>query len=245
MGDEPYGQLWKLRTSALRRYRRLQRLLSVTTVTCSYFGARFSIDIRDLIGFEIATGRLEFGDIIKMLAACARVRPSIFIDVGANVGLYSCIAGAHQIAPRIVAFEPDPRNFAGLQRNIALNGFTSLIEARQQAIGETERDALLFAAPAANSGLSAISSAGTQSVRMITLDSAFPLRGETIAIKIDIEGHEPSALAGASRLFGENAGLALIEARDDQAAKSTADFIMPLGWKLTERHGINLFFEKT
>jgi len=136
MARTPYGELWKLRTSALRRYRRLQRSLGITAVTCSYFGTRFNVDIRDLMGFEIATGRLEFGDIRRFLAACSRLRPSIFIDVGANVGLYSCIVGTHRVASRIVSFEPDPRNFAGLLRNIALNRCEKLIEARPQAVGE-------------------------------------------------------------------------------------------------------------
>src|SRR5262249_19966821 len=192
MGSAPYGRLWKLRTSGLRRYRRLQRSLSVTTVTCRYFGSRFKVDIRDLIGFEIATGRLEFGDITKFLAACLRLQPTIFIDVGANIGLYSCIAALHRVAPRIVAFEPDPRNFAGLVQNLAINKCDNLIDARPHAVGEAEGDGFLLIAPLANSGLSAIGPTGTYRVRVTSLDRTFTLRGETVAVKIDVEGHEPS-----------------------------------------------------
>jgi FkbM family methyltransferase len=244
MGSTSYGRLWKLRTSALRRYRRLQRSLSITTVTCRYFGAWFSVDIRDLIGFEIATGRLEFGDITKFLATCARLRPSIFIDVGANIGLYACIAATHRVAPQIVAFEPDPRNFAGLKRNIELGKFDSLIEARPEAVGEAEGDVFLLVAPRANSGLSAIRPDGTHRVRATSLDCAFTLRGETIAVKIDVEGYEPSVLRGAAGLFSDNHGFALIEARDDAAALSTTEFMRSRGWPLIERHGLNLMFEK-
>jgi FkbM family methyltransferase len=243
MKPAPYGQLWKLRTSTLRRYRRLQRSLGVTTVTCSYFGARFCVDIRDLMGFEIATGRLEFGDIGKFLAACSRLRPSIFIDVGANVGLYSCIAGTHRVAPRIVAFEPDPRNFAGLVRNIALNKLDDLIEARPHAVGDVEGDGSLFIAPLANSGLSTIRPDGTHRVRVTPLDSALRLSGETIAVKIDVEGHEPSVLRGANSLFSDNYGFAMIEAHD-AAVLSTTDFMKSRGWLLIERHGLNLMFER-
>jgi len=245
MGSSPYGRLWKLRTSGLRRYRRLQRSLSVTTVTCRYFGARFSVDIRDLIGFEIATGRLEFGDITKLLSACGRLRPSIFIDVGANIGLYSCIAGHHRVAPRIVAFEPDPGNFSGLVRNIALNKLGSLIEARPDAVGEAEGEAYLLAGPLANSGLSAIRPDGTHRVRVTALDRTFALHGETIAVKIDVEGDEPSVLRGATSLFSDNRGFALIEALGDAAARSTTEFMRSRGWPLIERHGINLMFERT
>ena len=243
MKPAQYGQLWKFRTSALRRYRRLQRSLGVTTVTCGYFGARFCVDIRDLMGFEIATGRLEFGDIRKFLAACSRLRPSIFIDVGANVGLYSCIAGKHRVAPRIVAFEPDPRNFAGLARNITLNKFDDLIEPRPNAVGDVEEDAFLLIAPLANSGLSTIRPDGTHRVRVTPLDCTFALRGETIAVKIDVEGHEPSVLRGAKSLFSDNCGFAMIEAHG-AATSSTTEFMRSRGWHLIERHGLNLMFEK-
>jgi FkbM family methyltransferase len=244
MGPASHGRLWKLRTSALRRYRRLQRSLDVTTVTCRYFGARFSVDIRDLMGFEIATGRLDFGDITRFLAACVRLRPAIFIDVGANVGLYSCIAGTHRAAARIVAFEPDPRNLAGLTRNIALNRLDDLIEARPQAVGEAEGEALFHVAPLANSGLSAIRPDGTHRVRVTSLDRAFPLRGETIAVKIDVEGHEPSVLRGAQDLFSHNRGFALIEAHGDDAVLATTEFMQSRAWALVEQHGLNLMFER-
>jgi len=245
MGNEPYGPLWKLRTSALRRFRRLQRALGITTVTCTYFGARFAVDTRDLVGFEIATGRLEFGDILKVMAACERIRPSIFIDVGANIGLYSCIAGAHRLAPRIVAFEPDPANYSALQRNIALNGSAGLIEARPEAVGAAEGEARLAVAPDFNRGLSAIRLDGAHPVHVTSLDREISLQGATIAVKIDVEGHEPSVLAGATRLLAENRGFAMIEGHTDECIRSTAAFMQARGWALMERHGINLLFEKT
>lgn len=45
------------------------------------------------------------------------------LDVGANIGYYSVLA-AHLVGPqgRVVAFEPEPDNFALLQANIELNG---------------------------------------------------------------------------------------------------------------------------
>ncbi|MCX2981718.1 FkbM family methyltransferase [Halieaceae bacterium IMCC14734] len=48
-----------------------------------------------------------------------------FLDVGANIGYYSVLA-AHLVGPqgRVVAFEPEPANFALLQDNIQLNQLT-------------------------------------------------------------------------------------------------------------------------
>jgi FkbM family methyltransferase len=53
----------------------------------------------------------------------SELRPSdVFYDIGANVGLYSCLA-ADVIGPKVVAFEPHPKNADRLARNAAINEF--------------------------------------------------------------------------------------------------------------------------
>ncbi len=46
----------------------------------------------------------------------------VFIDIGANVGMYSIWAAA-MTGARVVAFEPESQNYAMLNRNIYANGF--------------------------------------------------------------------------------------------------------------------------
>jgi FkbM family methyltransferase len=48
-------------------------------------------------------------------------RPFVFVDVGANVGLFSLYVAATARAARILAIEPEPGNFARLAFNIAAN----------------------------------------------------------------------------------------------------------------------------
>jgi hypothetical protein len=110
-------------------------------------------------------------------------------------------------------------------------------------VGDVEEDALLLIAPLANSGLSTIRPDGTHRVRVTPLDRTFKLRGETIAVKIDVEGHEQSVLEGAKSLFSDNCGFAMIEAHD-AAVRSTTEFMQSRGWPLIEQHGLNLIFEK-
>jgi FkbM family methyltransferase len=51
-----------------------------------------------------------------------------FIDVGANIGLYS-LAAARIVGPdgRVLAFEPSPRERGLLERNVARNSLTQVV----------------------------------------------------------------------------------------------------------------------
>src|SRR5882672_8546968 len=46
------------------------------------------------------------------------LKPTTFIDIGANAGLYSCIAVTAGGIPKAIAFEPDHRNSAMMQANL-------------------------------------------------------------------------------------------------------------------------------
>ena len=65
----------------------------------------------------------------------ARVRPDAnVIDIGANIGLFSLLAA--QKAATVLAFEPEPGNFAILQKNCRLNAARN-VTARQLAVSGT------------------------------------------------------------------------------------------------------------
>lgn len=59
-------------------------------------------------------------------------RPGTLIDVGANLGLVS-IPVLEQSGSIGIAFEPEPRNFAYLERNVARHGLSARLELRQTA----------------------------------------------------------------------------------------------------------------
>src|SRR5260370_37323057 len=120
--------LGKLQTSVLKRRVRFVRWLahvqghSKALMACRYFGADFVVMPGEVIADEIAIRRYEWWQLTMMLMACRRYRPDVFIDVGANIGLYTCVLGRAQAAPRLLAFEPDGQNFARLSENIERNG---------------------------------------------------------------------------------------------------------------------------
>jgi len=65
------------------------------------------------------------------------VRPSVFIDIGANIGYYTLLA-ASQGVPRLVAVEASPRIAASLQRNVVLNGLSSRVKIIPAAVSDRE-----------------------------------------------------------------------------------------------------------
>src|SRR4051812_3799262 len=108
----------KFRTSLLKRdlllrktLARLARRGSVPPIVRRYFGADFLVFPGELVSEEIAINRFEWREITMMLAACAHHRPDLFVDVGANIGLYACIVGRARLASRVVAFEPEAQNY--------------------------------------------------------------------------------------------------------------------------------------
>jgi FkbM family methyltransferase len=119
-------------------------------------------------------------------------RNEVFVDCGAYDG--DTIAEfrretSDQFA-RIVAFEPDPKNFAVLKSSV--NG-DPRITLQPYATG-ARRETVRFILGGTGSR---ISSTGTCEVQVITLDEALDGIAPTY-MKFDIEGGEPDALEGGS-----------------------------------------------
>jgi FkbM family methyltransferase len=127
-----------------------------------------------------------------------------FIDVGANVGFYSLVLSALQPGLRVIAFEPNPKNFQILEANARLNRFEQLA-CVPRAVSDTEGTAVLYLSP---SDMSASlekdfdPTLGTAlNVTTTTLDAYLaqsPLPGRLV-IKVDVEGHEAAFFKGAEQ----------------------------------------------
>jgi FkbM family methyltransferase len=75
----------------------------------------------------------------------------LVLDIGANQGFFSCYA-AH-FGADVIAFEPDPRHFALLERNLSRNGLSSQVSARQQAVGAETGTVDFFISPMIGGGM--------------------------------------------------------------------------------------------
>jgi FkbM family methyltransferase len=124
---------------------------------------------------------------------------AICVDIGANVGLYTCLAAS--LGTPVIAIEPLPRNLELLHRNLAANGFTS-VEVLPLGLSNEMGTRRLFGTGGCASfapGWAGSSGKRFQSVQVSTLDSivtGLPKRGPML-IKMDVEGFELEVLSGS------------------------------------------------
>lgn len=145
-----------------------------------------------------------------------------FWDVGANIGVYTLTA-AGLVGPtgRVVAFEPAAHAWQALNDNVALNPGRA-IRLVPLALSDHSGQATLHRRAAyADGGASLIPRQGyhqeTETVATLPLDDFLAQSGEPSPsfLKIDVEGHEASVLAGAHRLLaGPRPPIILIEMND-------------------------------
>jgi FkbM family methyltransferase len=137
-----------------------------------------------------------------------------FIDVGANIGYYTVMA-AKLVGPRgrVIAFEPDPENFALLKRNIEANGFTNVI-LEQKALFNKPGTLKLYLEET-NKGGHKVFQFGqprpTVEVEAVRLDDYLKNDQRTVdLIKIDTEGAEGAILEGMRETLGRHQNVKLV-----------------------------------
>lgn len=129
-----------------------------------------------------------------------------FIDIGANVGVYSVLA-ANAVGPggRVISIEPFPDIYAQLYRNVAANGFGGIVRTRNFCASNTTGPTTLWMnhnRPHSFS-LNREGNATGLSVLSIRLDDlvAWEKLERLDYMKIDAEGAELSILEGAETVL--------------------------------------------
>lgn len=134
------------------------------------------------------------------------LRPGmVVLDLGAHVGYYSLLAAkAVGASGRVFAFEPEPRNFALLKRNIELNRLQN-VTAVQKGVSDRTGTLELHVDRNNQGGHSLYQlGQGTESIviNLTSLDDYFAdLDVAVDFIKMDIQQAEPLALKGMGELL--------------------------------------------
>lgn len=170
----------------------------------------------------------------------------MFLDIGANVGLYSCLLAQETSVPDLHAFECDPRNLAHLGAHLRMNSLLERVQVHSHAIGDTSGEISFQQAPESSTGRSRIGDAPagftTISVPVQRLDDIMQPSNRRIAIKLDVEGFEGAALRGMETLLGQNFCLLQIEILEDQT--DVVSFLETLGYRKQGSIGADSYFLK-
>lgn len=132
----------------------------------------------------------------EMLVWKRYLRPGdLFLDVGANIGVYSVYAA--ECGAEVIAVEPVPHNAKRVRENLDLNGYAG--EVVQQALSDRPGSVRITADEDSYNHL--VDEGGIE-VTATTLDEL--LGNRSAVAKIDVEGAEELVLAGARKALGEH-----------------------------------------
>jgi FkbM family methyltransferase len=192
---------------------------------------RLFINIKDPID-KIIFYKNEYEEMqIKFLSEWInKNKPNIFIDIGANFGVYSLrISKLFQML-RVVAFEPVLTTFNKLKMNIKINSLEKRIKTYNVGLSNTNGRKKMVALKRRNY----IQSGGfsfnipkrkltneeiTQYHKTIKGDKVLKFKKKKIVVKIDVEGYESKVLLGIKNLLNNNKILLQIEIFDDNFKK--------------------------
>ncbi|GAA4639078.1 hypothetical protein GCM10023196_099310 [Actinoallomurus vinaceus] len=133
-------------------------------------------------------------------------RSNVIIDIGANIGLYSCIGAANlPEGGHLIAFEPVPENVTYLHGNIARNGLVDKVTVEAAAVGDKTGSVTIYLARGIGhhsiGAGNALGWSSSTSVPLISLDSYLADHeiGPPDLIKVDAEGYDGFVLLGAQK----------------------------------------------
>ena len=197
-------------------------------------GVLLLLNYRNYVDRELLFyGRYERDQIDRLTSAMRRHGCDLFLDVGANIGLYSLIVATRRLAGEVIAFEPDARSVHALRANLLINDIADTVEVRPIALSDRDGTARFAPDPGTSSCRSSVSANGTISVQCAKLDTLLSVAGKRLFFKIDIEGHELSALDGMRHVLERNRCFVQVESFDANAP-ALEELMRTLGYR---RHG--------
>jgi FkbM family methyltransferase len=145
------------------------------------------------------------------------------LDIGANFGYFTLLFGRFCPQGKAIGFEPDAALFKIARDNIHINDLGRNTSVHHMAICETERELTLFrrVRRSGNTSISKVHGDFLEylgetpsvefSARGVSLDQfSRNFAGKLDIIKIDIEGAEPLAIAGAKTVIEANPDLQIV-----------------------------------
>jgi FkbM family methyltransferase len=159
----------------------------------------------------------------------ALLRPEdTFVDVGANIGVYSVIAAVR--GARVLAFEPNASARATLTANLALNHVEDRVQVLSCALADFSGAARFTTDLESSNHLDIDPAARGDVVEVSQLDTLVEPTARVTLIKIDAEGFDEAVLRGARGVLERERPVLIVETW--AGAKSIRLFLGMLGYEL-------------
>lgn len=158
----------------------------------------------------------------------------IWIDAGANIGNHALAFS--QWADLVIAFEPVDANMQLLRENVIFNGIEKLVMCLQLGVGQSHSYMRIkpggmgrnsqFELKVGEEGLG---------VHVVSIDSIVPSHSQVRLIKLDVEGMEGQALAGAIDTIARCRPEIFVEIWEEEMLNRIVGVLAAFGYKLIER----------
>jgi FkbM family methyltransferase len=174
-------------------------LRNIRTVSC--YGLKLRIG-NSPAHYEMKAGTFELEEIA--LVETHLTGAQVFVDIGANIGLYACLA--RSAGKHTIAIEPQWKNLSLLYTNVSENGSSDV---EVYPVGLSDRPGIASLYGVSGTGASLVkdwasivhSQRISSQIPVTTLDILLGDRfaDKKLLIKIDVEGAEYDVLLGASK----------------------------------------------
>lgn len=152
----------------------------------------------------------------------------LFVDVGANVGVYSLWASETK-GVDVLAFEPAPLAYRRAVENFELNGLVHKVVILQKAVGPDEQIVSFTTRLDAINHVAQNNDDHTVLVEQTTLDHQLGFDKVPALVKVDVEGGELGVLRGGEKTIDRNRPALIIEMNDPEGV---TEFLAQMGYQM-------------
>jgi FkbM family methyltransferase len=160
------------------------------------------------------------------------VAGTTLLEIGANIGTHTIYFGLTHKFGRILAIEPDPRNFELLEENVTQNGLGYLVKRVACAVSDREGAIEFFLHPN-NHGKSSPNQRHVDDRKILVpalptpkiLEQAGLPEADVGLVWMDIEGYEPVACRSMQSLFRRRVPVHMEFTGEFYGAEKAADFV--------------------